>query len=100
MPLVSALASGAGARGYRVIGIAVQDTRGAVEQYVKESGLAFPIALDLNSRVQRAYWVFGPPATFFIDAQGIVRDRVLGPLFPDRARDGLERAGVRRGVSP
>ena len=55
-----------------------------------------PVALDLNSKVQRAYRIFGPPATFFIDAQGVVRDVVLGPITPERAREALEKAGVRR----
>jgi hypothetical protein len=42
----------------------------AVTKYAKEAKLVFPIALDLNSSVKRAYRIFGPPATFFIDAQG------------------------------
>jgi hypothetical protein len=44
--------------------------------------------------VKRIYRIFGPPATFFIDAQGVIRDIVLGPMTPDRARDGLKKAGV------
>jgi cytochrome c biogenesis protein CcmG/thiol:disulfide interchange protein DsbE len=96
MPLLNALTSESGRRGYRVFGIAVQDQRGALVQYAKEGPVSFPIALDLNSRVQRAYWVFGPPATFFIDSHGMIRDRVLGPLSPGRAREALEKAGVGR----
>jgi len=56
--------------------------------------LAFPIGLDLNSTVKRAYRIFGPPATFFIDAQGTVRDIVLGPVTPERARQGLKKSGA------
>jgi hypothetical protein len=47
-----------------------------VVQYAKDSGLVLPIALDLNDRVQRAYSGFGPTATFFIDREGVLRDRV------------------------
>jgi len=50
--------------------------------------------LDLNSTVKRAYRIFGPPATFFIDAQGTVRDIVLGPVTPERARQGLKKSGA------
>jgi hypothetical protein len=46
--------------------------------------------------VQRAYYVFGPPVTFFIDNEGIIRDKVAGPLSVERAREALEKAGVRR----
>lgn len=96
MPLVQALGQAAHRGGYEVLGIAVQDTRAAVVQYAKDSGLVFPIALDLNNRVQRAYYVYGPPATFFIDREGVLRDRVMGPLTAERARTGLEKVGVRR----
>jgi hypothetical protein len=50
--------------------------------------------LDLNSTIKRAYRIFGPPATFFIDAQGTVRDIVLGPMTPERAREALKKAGA------
>ena len=96
MPLLNALASKAMSNGYSVLGIAIQDRRAAVMQYANEAGLVFPIALDLNSKVQRAYRIFGPPATFFIDAEGVLRDVVLGPITPERARKALEKAGVRR----
>ena len=94
MPLINEIAAGADKGGYRVMGIAVEDTRAAVTQFSKEAKLAFPIALDLNSTVKRAYRIFGPPATFFIDAQGTVRDIVLGPVTPERVREGLKKSGV------
>ena len=94
MPLINDLAGKAGKEGYAVLGIAVEDTRGAIMQYAQEAKLVFPIALDLNSTVKRAYRIFGPPATFFIDRQGIIRDVVIGPLTPERAHEGLRKAGV------
>jgi peroxiredoxin len=94
MPLINELAAKAGKDGYNVLGIAVEDTRAAVSEYAKEAKLIFPIALDLNSTVKRSYRIFGPPATFFIDAQGVIRDIVLGPMTPERAREGLKKAGA------
>jgi peroxiredoxin len=94
MPLINQLATQAGKDGYAVLGIAVEDTRAAVIQYAHEAKLVFPIALDLNSTVKRAYRIFGPPATFFIDGQGTIRDVVIGPITPDRAREGLKKAGA------
>jgi len=46
----------------------------------------------LNSTVKRSYRIFGPPATFFIDGQGILRDMVLGPLTKERALEALKKA--------
>jgi len=94
MPLINELAANADKAGYQVIGIAVEDTRAAVMQFTKEANVVFPVALDLNSTVKRAYRIFGPPATFFIDAQGTVRDIVLGSVTAERAREALKKAGV------
>ena len=90
MPLINELAAQAGKNAYSVLTIAVEDSRAAVTEYVKESKLIFPIALDLNSTVKRAYRIFGPPATFLIDRQGIIRDVVIGPLSRERVSAALK----------
>jgi peroxiredoxin len=97
MPLINELAAKGAKDGYRVLGVAVEDSRAAVTQYAKETQLAFPIALDLNSTVKRAYRIFGPPATFFIDGRGIIRDVVLGPITPERAREAMKKVVALRG---
>ena len=91
MPLINELASKGAGGGYSVIGIAVEDSRAAVTEYAREAQLIFPIALDLNSAVKRAYRIFGPPATFFIDPEGVIRDVVIGPLTAARAREAMRR---------
>jgi cytochrome c biogenesis protein CcmG, thiol:disulfide interchange protein DsbE len=96
MPLINELAAQSRNNGYSVLAVAVEDSRAAVTQYAKESKLIFPIALDLNSTVKRAYRIFGPPATFFIDSQGIIRDIIIGPLTPERAATALTNASIRR----
>jgi peroxiredoxin len=94
MPLINELASQGSKDGYRVLGVAVEDTRAALIEFAKETKLIFPIALDLNNTVKRAYRIFGPPATFFIDGQGIIRDVVLGPVTRERALDALKKSAV------
>jgi len=96
MPLINELAAKGAKQGYNVLGIAVEDTRAAVTEFAKEAKLLFPIALDLNSTVKRGYRIFGPPATFFFDAQGMIRDVVLGPITPERAKAALKKTGVDR----
>jgi cytochrome c biogenesis protein CcmG, thiol:disulfide interchange protein DsbE len=96
MPLINDLAATAATNDYSVLAVAVEDSRSAVTQYAKESKLIFPIALDLNSTMKRAYRIFGPPATFFIDRQGIIRDIIIGPLTPERASTALTNVGIRR----
>jgi cytochrome c biogenesis protein CcmG, thiol:disulfide interchange protein DsbE len=95
MPLINDLATKA-AGNYQVLGIAVEDTRAAVTEYVITAKLIFPIALDLNSTVKRAYRIFGPPATFFIDGQGIIRDVVMGPITSERVKEAVKKVGISR----
>jgi cytochrome c biogenesis protein CcmG/thiol:disulfide interchange protein DsbE len=94
MPLINDLAARGARNGYSVLGIAVEDGRDAVLRYSRDARLAFPVALDTSSAVKRAYRIFGPPATFFIDAQGTIRDAVLGPLRVERAQLAMQRAGA------
>ncbi|MGH7824277.1 MAG: TlpA family protein disulfide reductase [Candidatus Binatia bacterium] len=94
MPLINELAANSIRQGYNVLGVAVEDSRASITEFSKEAKLVFPIALDLNSTVKRSYRIFGPPATFFIDGQGIIRDVVLGPMTPLRAREALKKTGV------
>lgn len=94
MPLINDLAAKAMKGNYQLVGIAVEDTRAAVLQFAREAKLAFPIAIDVDSKVKRSYRIFGPPATFFIDAEGVIRDVVLGPVNEDRARNGLRKIGA------
>jgi thiol-disulfide isomerase/thioredoxin len=95
MPLINELATKADDN-YHVLGIAVEDTRAALTEYVKEAKLSFPVALDLNSTVKRSYRIFGPPATFFVDGQGVIRDVVLGPITPERVKEAMKKVGVFR----
>ncbi|MBM4299298.1 MAG: TlpA family protein disulfide reductase [Deltaproteobacteria bacterium] len=96
MPIINDLAAKAAKENFALLGIAVDDSRAAVSEFAKELKLPFPIALDLNSTVKRAYRIFGPPATFFIDGQGVIRDIVLGPITAERAQQAGKKIGIAR----
>ncbi len=49
-----------------------------VQAFVDQYGLTFPIPLDQEGRVFAAYRVYSLPTTFFIDAQGVIQDIVIG----------------------
>ena len=100
IPLINALAGKAKENGFAVLGVAVQDRRASVVEFAQASKVVFPLALDLDSKVQRAYHVLGPPATFFVDGAGVLRDVVLGPLTAERAREAFKRVGLRQEMGP
>lgn len=52
----------------------------AAVAYMRRNGLDFPVGFDLSGEVQRAYRVISLPTTVLIDPDGVVRQRVAGPM--------------------
>jgi peroxiredoxin len=48
--------------------------------FVKAMKLRFPVGSDPDSAAAEAFGVMANPSTFFIDATGVVRSRVLGAI--------------------
>ena len=76
---------------YAVFGIATQDSRGAIEVLAQDMKLTFPIVIDGDNSVTRAYRVIGPPYTFFIDANGTVIDVIPGAMKEDALDQHLDK---------
>ena len=74
-----------------VIGIDLREDSDVVQPFLQAYGITYPIALDLDGAVGAAYRVTGLPTTVFIDASGIVRDRVVGPLSYDSLVQRMSR---------
>lgn len=70
-------------QGLAMIAVDVQEPETTVREYVTTYGLDYRVALDTTGRGMKAWGVFGLPTHYFIDADGIVRDRVYGPLSLD-----------------
>lgn len=56
----------------------IQDDPGKVAQFVKEFNLQYPVLLDSNGFVTKAYQVRALPTTFFIDGNGIIQNVTIG----------------------
>lgn len=66
---------------FEILAVSV-DTRGQtdVAPFVSELGLTFPILLDTDKKITGLYHTTGQPESFVIDKDGMVVDRILGPL--------------------
>lgn len=65
-------------RGLEVLAVnAGQDAR-TVDAFMRRIGVAYPAALDEDSAIARRYGVVGLPTTFFVDAGGTVRGKIVG----------------------
>jgi cytochrome c biogenesis protein CcmG/thiol:disulfide interchange protein DsbE len=64
-----------------VVGVLYQDGAEGARGFLARYGDAgYPHVLDPNGTLAVDFGVTGPPETFFVDADGIVRDRQVGPL--------------------
>jgi cytochrome c biogenesis protein CcmG/thiol:disulfide interchange protein DsbE len=64
----------------RFLGVVFQDEAAKVTPYLKQKGSAYPHLLDPGSTVAIDYGVAGVPETFFVDQQGRIARKHVGPL--------------------
>jgi cytochrome c biogenesis protein CcmG/thiol:disulfide interchange protein DsbE len=71
-----------GESGDRVVflGVAYMDTENAARAYLGAHGVTFPNGPDLRGSISRIYQVSSVPETFILDADGLLRDRKIGPF--------------------
>jgi peroxiredoxin len=75
MPLLQ----GAYEDGTAVIGVTYQDPPSESRRFAEQYNITFPLAADDGLKVARSFGVGnGVPQTFFVDRDGVVRDRVAG----------------------
>jgi len=54
----------------------------AVEDFVKEFGVDFDVALDTRGRTRRSFRLIGLPTMVFVDASGVIQVVHPGPITP------------------
>jgi cytochrome c biogenesis protein CcmG/thiol:disulfide interchange protein DsbE len=63
-----------------LIGILYQDSLDNGRRYVRDNGVTWPTATDVDGRIAFAYGVFGIPETYFIGPDRVVAGRHIGPI--------------------
>jgi peroxiredoxin len=87
-------------RGLALVGIQVQQTVADGQRYAQTYDLQYRIGADVSGDVFRAYKVFALPTQFFIDANGVIRQVVNGPLDAASASAIVESLLPVRSPSP
>lgn len=80
MPLLEEIYNRYRDKGLTIIGVNYNEGKEKVEKFVSEMGLTFPMALDNDLKVTRAYQVLSLPTIFFVDRKGFIRDRYRGEI--------------------
>jgi len=66
--------------GLVVLGVNQGEQQPVAADFVQQFGLTFPVVLDQDLLASRTYKVNSLPTTFFIDRNGIIRERVTGQM--------------------
>lgn len=66
--------------GTHFLGIVFNDLPGDAREFAENEGAGWPMLLDPDGEVARAFGVRGPPYTFFLDSKGRVVSQVTGKL--------------------
>jgi len=77
-------------QGVVFVGIDVRDTEADARAFLKEFGISYPNGPDSNNRIAVSYGLTGVPETVFVNREGRVVRRILGPLTEGKLREYVE----------
>ncbi|MEX0749464.1 MAG: TlpA disulfide reductase family protein [Dehalococcoidia bacterium] len=79
--------------GLVVLAINLQENDSQVREFATDFGMTFPIVIDRTGQIADAWRIGGPvegiPASYFVDAEGVVRARSFGPMTADTIEEHL-----------
>jgi cytochrome c biogenesis protein CcmG/thiol:disulfide interchange protein DsbE len=67
-------------RQFQMLGILFRDDPRNLPAYYRMHNLTFPALISPNNEAAKLYGITGVPETFIIDKNGIVREKIVGPL--------------------
>ena len=91
-PLLVSTARSLGDR-VHFVGVIYEDSEEQVRGFLARQGSAYPSLLDPGSRTAIAFGVFGVPETYFLDAEGKIAAKQIGPLDAQSLEAKLRQAG-------
>lgn len=80
--------------GLVVLAVDFDESQQAVSQFRDEFALTFELLLDPGAEIQKLYRNRSYPASFFIDAQGIVQVQHIGVMTEGQLDNYLEQLGL------
>ena len=85
-------------KGFVVLAVNELEDTARVAEHIRTHGHTFEVVMDHNNQVANMYGVVGLPASFLIDPQGIVRERIAGSLLTEsRIEEMVKKYGEKAG---
>ncbi|SDI97432.1 thiol-disulfide oxidoreductase ResA [Salimicrobium halophilum] len=77
-------------KGVEILAVNLDTTDIVVRQFMEEYQLTFPILQDKDGQVMNLYGIKPIPTTFFINPDGTVEEKVIGPLTLSKLEGHLQ----------
>ena len=66
---------------FEILAVSIDaDGREAVAPFIKQMNLTFPALLDPKEKIRSLYGITGVPESFIVDREGILVNKVIGPM--------------------
>lgn len=76
------------------VGIVFEDEEKNAKEFLARNISSMPQLIDPQSRVSVDYGVSGVPETYFISSEGVIVDKYVGPIPPDKMQEHLKALGI------
>jgi thiol-disulfide isomerase/thioredoxin len=83
IPYLQQINEGWSADGLVILAIDIGESQTTIEEFFEANKFSLPVLLDVHNNVTGNYGITGIPTTFFIDKDGIIREKVVG-AFPSK----------------
>jgi len=77
-----------------ILSVDSKEASDVVQGYVDEFGITYPVLLDEDGSVNQLYQVFAIPTVLFIDADGIIRAKIIEKVTSEILEEKLPLIGI------
>ncbi|SFF62504.1 Peroxiredoxin [Halobacillus alkaliphilus] len=78
-------------KGVEILAVNLDSTELVVQNFIDQYNLSFPVLQDKNGQVMDLYNVSNLPATLFINSEGEIVEKVIGPLTLSKLEGHLQK---------
>ena len=79
------------ANGFEILAVNIGQDKYAIQDAARRTAVSYPLLGDPLKIASSRYSVIGAPTSFLIDAQGVIRERIEGPLSRKTLEERLAR---------
>ena len=83
MPYIQQVYEEWSGKGLVVLAVNIGESSPKVKGFLQAHDLSLPVLLDTKENTAEKYNITGIPASFFIDSDGIIREKIIG-AFPNK----------------